>query len=464
MTVTGPPQATDSSALVLHLRTVHFATLGLCFVLLAAALSPKPKLADEALRQIRLIAEAAENWEVGWLAAHVAESLSTFPSEFPPRISSDSIPLRLIPITRPYRLLRPQQLLPFAPQRTGMQEALQGLREHAIAQERRSRRAWSESDYLQLELAKPTTLGVFSALWDSLRLITLDVPEMVVSKAVVFQTTPDRELNRDRLLRIVDLTDQYLDTLNPYPGFRALSTEETEWWVHTLGLRITRPESPMHAIGHFHGGPTDSEYLYFEVPASTRVYEINGQEVWNAVFHQEWRGGTFSQTFPELGQVNRSMSLDGLPFFTIDVMLQDEVARSAGRLQVFGTSVPLSFIARWGAILLIVTQAYLLMHLTATSRRLRYADPGTQVPWVGVYTDFWAQFFTLASAVGLPVFVVGFLSVRQAMSDPAAVNWAVFAVLLLFSGFLAWCSLKRIRKIWRCVPLGQVDTQAGTPR
>jgi hypothetical protein len=178
---------------------------------------------------------------------------------------------QLIVVWRPYQLLRPAQLVPFVPERRALSEALSELAESEAESRRRMRWGWADSDLWNLDLGRPVWLGLFAAIWDSLRLITVDVPEHAYSTAATFSIGPDGRLDRSRPKETFPVGPRYLDSLRF--SLRALSAEEADWW-----LRIGSPRRPLHALGARWGGPSDRERLYTELAVFTRTLEIDGQE------------------------------------------------------------------------------------------------------------------------------------------------------------------------------------------
>jgi hypothetical protein len=91
----------------------------------------------------------------------------------------------------------------------------------------------------------------------------------------------------------------------------------------------------------------------------------------------------------------------------LEDVLTAERERSPERVELAGTKIPISEVARWGILLILVVQIYLLVHLSAV--RVDTTDDRQalrSVAWMGIYDGGPARAATIVTAMLLPVAVL----------------------------------------------------------
>jgi len=117
-------------------------------------------------------------------------------------------------------------------------------------------------------------------------------------------------------------------------------------------------------------------------------------------------------------------------------------------LSIAGVDIPLSFVIRWGQLVLLCAIAYLVVHSLEARQRLSCSrfDPGWQVPWLPLYASRSARCLTWLTAVALPLWVGG-LSLFQSWPASGGYDRAVaiaISIAVLVAAIGVWLILRSI--------------------
>jgi hypothetical protein len=146
-------------------------------------------------------------------------------------------------------------------------------------------------------------------------------------------------------------------------------------------------------------------------------------------------GGKFEETFPELHEFVKKdpqMRLD-----EVERLLQSERERErfSEKVEFLGLRFRERDLATWGALIIVIVQIYLVLHLRELCTRSQVTDHVFKAAWIGVYPDYLSRIVSLLTASFLPVTVLFYGGVQLGFS------WFVLILLtfgLLLSMATAW--------------------------
>ena len=303
-------------------------------------------------------------------------------------------------------------------------------------------------------VTKPGSLANFQQLWDVLGEMNVYAFYQIYDKAQDRDESRHKEwitglsITPQEQARVCTAGDASIPSANILsvsgPFFRLPPTaeESLQGW----------PTSAVHVL---HASNSAGRHL--DVPVLSREFRVDLRRALSRQAGATWDSTEFSATFPELEAATKHLR-------TVDIRrlrrhLQSEADKSRPHFQVLGISIPSAEFSRWGALLLIATQIYFLLHLR-NSKLLFTA--GSSVPWIGLYEDLWSKLALVGTITALPVAVCIRLSLPG--TDSASWIWFAFLSLLsaLFAGFTV-VELKRLRKdklnILRTEPGQAVETE-----
>lgn len=182
----------------------------------------------------------------------------------------------------------------------------------------------------------------------------------------------------------------------------------------------------------------------FEVIGERVEYEyIRGRPFILPLFDSPPPDKDFNKAFPALSQYSEAfgdMSLEG-----VRKVLELDAKRSESKMDVLGAKVPIGEVIFWGILVIVVQQAYFLLHLR---QQWRFPHRPT-APWIGLYEDPWSRRARWLTLVGFPVATCLLLGAVRPLY-PAFLNQHYFSGIamapalsgaLVFGFVLAFCSV-----------------------
>jgi hypothetical protein len=120
-------------------------------------------------------------------------------------------------------------------------------------------------------------------------------------------------------------------------------------------------------------------------------------------------------------------------------------------LSVAGLEIPLTFVVRWGQLIVIIAFAYFLTHVYELSRRLgeNPLDEGWKAPWIALYQAVPGRIMTIASGFLLPM-GIGLLTARHVLGAPGGQDKAmalVSATVLIAMSAIALVLFNRLASV-----------------
>jgi len=174
--------------------------------------------------------------------------------------------------------------------------------------------------------------------------------------------------------------------------------------------------------------------------------------------HPYWNPGAFSSSFPDLDKA--TANIQEKSFEAISSNLQEEASKpKADSFEVFGVKFPVEKATRWGILLIVGIQLYLWIHLHELSPRLKEGDAGWDVAWIGVYRSLPARILFVASTALLPVVTIAALG-NNALRGATALVWAVYIAALMASLLLAYLIAQSVPRL---MPQGARSTVHQAP-
>lgn len=197
----------------------------------------------------------------------------------------------------------------------------------------------------------------------------------------------------------------------------------------------------------------ESDDVAVEIPVKT--YEVPIIGIQSALLKNKRRqieGKPFADAFPELNRY--AAMLRERKIEEVDTYLNGLVDVSEDSLEVFGVGIRSGNIRRFGPLVLLVVQVYLLLHFRHLRQRFESILRDIDVPWIGLYPDLMSRIafivtvvlvppavaFVLLSSQGLDMYIVclGGLTIAVAVAS----GWTWGRVHQLNIGFPRW-SIRR---------------------
>lgn len=164
-----------------------------------------------------------------------------------------------------------------------------------------------------------------------------------------------------------------------------------------------------------------------------------------SIIGKAWELAPFAVDFPELSALTLEVSY--LSFDKSRVFLQRQAKRAEKDVSLFSLSVPAVVIARWGGLVVILTQLYFLLHLRGLRQRVQNGPPSAMTPWIGIYPDVLAKAATMISAFLMPPVLLGAVIMRGGVSVPLL---GVVALSTILGGMSLWI----MQDLWRQISSG----------
>ena len=108
----------------------------------------------------------------------------------------------------------------------------------------------------------------------------------------------------------------------------------------------------------------------------------------------------FDDSFPDLSAVAADAIDDS--FDKIEKRLEVESEKEEQTFEAFGIKFRSTQVTRWGIVVLLGVQLYLVMYLRQFSKKLNYDDPGWDMPWMAMDQSMLARTMLFISLVLLP--------------------------------------------------------------
>jgi hypothetical protein len=404
-----------------HVRVVHLSLLTVCFVLLSAWALSRETEVKRAANQLREIDNVVQSWNPKWLDSYAdslvhqgrPSAIDQSPEKCVIREGADQTQLK-IELKHPNWTIQP------------LPQSLERWVRHESSGRKYSR------EYLPSapEINQPQTLGQFAELWDALQEdIAIYTPSGPATKGVT---------SEEEIFNVI--------CGSPTTDVRSLQLE----------LRSVGSSEESDFLKKVAG--EDFKYAYFgDVPGSqksdqvaipvrtTTLQKFQAQSSLKRMYGTGWDLGPFSRAFPDLSKVTQNYK--NLRFTDLFQVLETEATRSEDRIEIFGAKIPTPAISQWGALIILIVQAYLLLNLQSLKSLLR-SDSEIDSPWIGFYSSRSAKAATIVSALVFPSIVLIILSLSQFEVNGS--RWTS-ACSLLAVGVSVWLSVSAmmvLRRIW----------------
>lgn len=327
-----------------HIRAVHFALLLSSAALAAASTSGSSSTSAAALREAREVLAVSQGWGPTFLMDRIREQTGaaqaiSFQVELPSEVLSVTLP-------SPVAYLRTNSTGQF-------EQAAMG------------------------SLSRPGTLRAFGDLWDRL----LDLHAAVPNDASLRTVRMRAERQTYRRSEFVDFFPKTLQQVEPLASQKPFSLcEASLLYSKESVLRFETGSCHRDAIERPRAW---TPFIVSSGPIDHRVAKLNGQSWIVSQFSLTWLPGKVSQSIPELSKAAQDL-LD-VPLESLVAHLAFDDGRATRSVQVAGVTIPASHLFTWGALILIVMEFYLLLHLQAF-RRAHGQLVGDSASWIGSYS------------------------------------------------------------------------------
>jgi len=401
-----------SADFVEHIRTVHFALVGVCLALVGVIQFKKPLELTTAQYQLQEIKSAVDGWNTEEIFQNVFSSLglnSAGPMYMPAGGTLENAFLlnsHICVMSEAMAILLP---------------ASNGSAGHMIYRDK-----WKE-----VLFKKPSSLREFRDFWDRRPIVlSFTSTNRTGEKILLARRNGSNQVLEYHLGKIdfpsgsyeapnISLTDQkqqqsIADLLKVSPGMFVLSWQvgEDQALLPVLISQITLNVQP--------------------ALIRTRPY---------------WKSGAFSDSFSNLDKA--TATLQDKSFEAISSNFQEEASKpKTDSFEVFGVKFPVEKATRWGILLIVGIQLYLWIHLHELSPRLKEGDAGWDVAWIGVYRSLPARILFIASTALLPVVTIAALG-NHALRDATALIWATYITALMASLLLAYLIARSVPRLGR---------------
>lgn len=156
--------------------------------------------------------------------------------------------------------------------------------------------------------------------------------------------------------------------------------------------------------------------------------------------------GSFEQSFRILNDLTQNYQ--SAEITELESILKSEQKRTGESFEAFGIRFPAQGTTRWGMLVVLGIQLYLLIHLRELVGKLRANDPGWDVAWIGVYRSVLSKTVFVLSAFVLPLSAVVALGIRGLyLSDFGGSYWSILCLGSGASAGIALYSWKYSREL-----------------
>lgn len=131
------------------------------------------------------------------------------------------------------------------------------------------------------------------------------------------------------------------------------------------------------------------------------VVKVRRKRLEQSAFHYQRKAfRDFDDSFPDLSAVAADAIDDS--FDKIEKRLEVESEKEEQTFEAFGIKFRSTQVTRWGIVLLLGMQLYMVMYLRQFGRKLNYDDPGWDMPWMAMDQSMLARTMLFISLVLLP--------------------------------------------------------------
>ncbi len=444
--------SSDSSEIVTHLRTVHFFLVVACILVVLSLLSGSPDIVNTAHKQLQKILTIKTNWptwtqrfgleQITWLQKQKLAWPDTIPSQI--YILPEESKLKGLPWVNSVLILTPLYSPMYFHLSVKRQAHTASSREEILGSASLRDGAFNISPGGYDErtpgddaVGSPllNTLEDFRHFWNAAdNVMAFVVAELSEVVYLVSNGHVKAELRWDAGLR-------------PKGGI-SLSLDRR-------GFGQIRKKCPdeLQQLWESQWLPTFNEYFCGQAPTGTYPPETQTLVLLAKVRHQQlptdlrvWlaeefkfstAGGKFEEQFSELNEVTKY--IQKLELSNVNQVLTAELQRSGERMELLGMKLPERILSTWGTVVIVIIQLYFWLHLRAFRSRWTPNDPGLNLAWVGLYTDFWARIVLFISLFVLPLGVTAYLVYQNGWFTWVSVFWVLGLFLLTvrsnFEGF-----------------------------
>jgi len=433
-----------SKDFVEHLRTVHFALVGISTGLMLLVLVMPEFSIVAAREQLSKILDFRNQWSAQWMTEHTGSENVHFGPSLTPDIPIPSDGTALL-----VRLSSDQS--------TGFKSASRmrlpipkNVKFPIIVRYKFSHLYWVTPTSDFSPYAFPKTLNQLEDWWNAFsEHSSVDIPRTV--------NYPEQSSPKQYSIDVINEEDgddkfrEHFDVRLDLEGIETAPIYEGYEMTSANG-RYGMLDNPRSSDGDDND---DFMPLFsFRVSSATR-YHIAPDEISYAL---QIKQGHFEEVFADLAAASRGHGESSLEDFK--AFLHDEAAKGREVFEAFGMKFPTERVTVWGELLLLTAQLYFFIYLRQLSGKLRADDPGWDVPWVGMDTSALGQTILFASLMALPIAAMAvlgghaFLTWRKTalpnglwyrllnLSEPFALGIAFIASICL--GILCWHYRPRI--------------------
>ena len=422
---------------VRHIRGIHFVLGMTCTVIVAVWTAGQSRGVEAALGQIEEVDTAVTRWEADWLEVALRSYGNARASrEWPTtqlalecyECEEDQDPF-VVDFGEPWTVSAwPAGLRAFMEEQTEASTTAGDplrLRSEVVSEEG-AFGFWSEQRLSPLRLHQPETVREFAQLWNALASIPLAVASLGDprrSSALLVNVARGQYFIVSDAMRIEEepreTWPRWTVVLQPMPA--GLLDQWSDWTGYEYQL------AQFHFVGMAPG--SNRQLREREVVPGRRLsiaiqqsgsgddggfvgldeISFDGQSALASQYGLTASAGQFRYSFADLYRSAVTLAGFDTPLEQFAVLLQEDVVRRRGQIQVFGVSVPSLEVLRWSGPVILMIQLYLLLHLRALAARLRNGSMAVLVPWIGLYPDWLSRWVVSTSAFLLPVAVLGLL-------------------------------------------------------
>jgi hypothetical protein len=149
-----------------------------------------------------------------------------------------------------------------------------------------------------------------------------------------------------------------------------------------------------------------------------------------STFHYAFQGTWWDSPIPDLIEAAADKDFEDRDLETLATPMLGEATKDEG-FDAFGMHIPRERVGKWGVILLVAVQLYLLIYLKQLFNKLRPKDSGWDVPWMALNQSTLARAMFFCSVIPLPVAAAVFVTYKGTVEP-----FNIFGILIC-----AWLSV-----------------------
>lgn len=392
-----------SKAFVEHLRTVHFALIGVAIGLILIVVSAKPYNAAVALRQIHQIIELKKMWSLKWILWKGQKKEATESDESDDS-KKDNKPISLANIGDPahwqHDPLLPPESEGYYLESRGDFPIFQNAAFEAEVTPVDSKQSFKSTFLIERYWAQehtepdwspevfPSTLYDFRQWW-------------TVLQKDGYKAVFPRSLDESSGRCFTVASTAYVSSLVGTAG-----------GAGSIGLSLNTREKSLVYEG------TGPGMCFF--PVHRFVYVKVSQQMVADQF-KNWKVGSFDTSFPDLARAGHD--LEALELDDVEKFISSEAAKGTEVFEAFGMKFPAGQITLWGIVVLLGVQLYFFVYLKQLSGKLAQTDAGWDVPWIGMDTSPLAQSIFFLTVVLLPCLAMALLGTHAVSQLDRPIVW-----------------------------------------